>query len=144
MCGIQKHSISCIPRSEPVPANDLLHSLSSCLGQIKNNDEEVAINRRVSFHHDGDGGLVAATSNRSATDSDLPIFSFEQQQQSQSQPSLVTTFAQRSVAAIRRRKSRKKKSRSRSALDNHESMGGGLGGGKRGGLSKTLKVREYH
>eukprot|EP00985_Skeletonema_marinoi_P023008 scaffold14967_cov100-Skeletonema_marinoi.AAC.1 len=55
-------------------------------GQIKNNDEEVAINRRVSFHHDGDGGLVAATSNRSATDSDLKIFTFEQQ--SQSQPSL--------------------------------------------------------
>eukprot|EP00984_Skeletonema_dohrnii_P014137 scaffold5916_cov74-Skeletonema_dohrnii-CCMP3373.AAC.4 len=55
-------------------------------GQMKNEDEEVAINRRVSFHNDG-GSAVAATSNRSTEDPDLPIFTFEQQQQSQSRPS---------------------------------------------------------
>eukprot|EP00984_Skeletonema_dohrnii_P030276 scaffold21662_cov80-Skeletonema_dohrnii-CCMP3373.AAC.1 len=84
---------------------------------MTNEDEEVAINRRVSFHHDGGS---AVTSNRSTEDPDLPTFTFEQQQQSQRRPSLVTTFAERSVAAIRRRKNRKKKSRPRSALDNHE------------------------
>eukprot|EP00984_Skeletonema_dohrnii_P012749 scaffold5206_cov78-Skeletonema_dohrnii-CCMP3373.AAC.2 len=100
--------------------------------QMKNEDEEVAIiNRRVSFHHDG-GSAVTSTSNQSATDSDLPIFPFEQQQQSQSRPSLVTTFAELSAA----------ESRPRSALDNHERMSMNVRGESRGGLSKTLSKRK--
>lgn len=122
-------------------------------------DEEVTlISRRVSFNHEGSAATKSSP--------DLPLFTFEQQSQNPKQPSLVTTFAQRGVDAIRNRKKRRRNSSINSfrssrngsfrlgvaglsggkkgVFDNHERMGrlgGGPEGGRRGVLRKTLSKR---
>ena len=120
-------------------------------------DEELAfMKRRVSFHDDTTSGEATTSNHQPAA---VPTFTFEQASPSQSTgtPSLITTFAQRGVAAIRSRKKRKK---SRSSFDSHDSMGsrsrrsfqgmrrasnkGGMseeGRGRRDGLTKTLSKR---
>eukprot|EP00986_Skeletonema_menzelii_P014750 scaffold10133_cov135-Skeletonema_menzelii.AAC.4 len=71
-------------------------------------DEELAfMKRRVSFHDDTTSGEATTSNHQPAA---VPTFTFEQASrpsQSTGTPSLITTFAQRDVAAIRSRKKRK-------------------------------------